>query len=177
MKDVFKNWMKVIEKDNNAFNKANKARKRVMIAKDVIKALDAKLFTAGQVGGYFRADNHSGYQQAHSAYQKAKIDSDLRDLLIETNPSCDVCAKGAIFTCMVMRRDKVTKGDGEFGFNGYELSNKMDGIFSGDQLDLIECYYEGHRVDNEEIFGAVYGGPRLKVVMENIIKNNGTFIP
>lgn len=185
MINVFKNWMKKIEKTNDAFTKANKARKRVMIAKDVILALDEKLFRASGYSGYLSIQGFEKGYTDNDKYYNSTPNKDFRDLLIETNPTCDVCAKGAIFACTVMRRDKLTYGEQPQRWrNTNDLSIALNGIFEQDQLDLIEANYEYERngtelSSNKDFAFKDYPNGRLRLVaiMKNIIKYGGTFKP
>ncbi len=159
-----------IKRGNAAFAKMTKARKRVAIARDVIKALDAKAIV-GEHGTYLasyrKTGEHAWYDQI-SLKAEDNPSASTQDLL-PVIPACHVCAKGALFVCTVGRRNQVTaKQAREQNWYGDSLSKSLGGIFSGSQLDLIESYFEN---------GMRSGRTDMKAVMENIIKNKGTFKP
>lgn len=175
---------KLTAASNRAFAKASPAKKRVMIAQDVLAALKARRLKA-RAGMYLVGD-------------LAGKKGELRDIL-PTVPPCSVCAKGAIMLCTVMRRDRVKVND-VFGyydhfdertenrrsaFKGRKMSRLLGGVFSPSQLAMIENEFEGRHYDESDprAPGPLgYGlpetsGRRLVAIMENIVKNGGTFVP
>jgi hypothetical protein len=68
-----------------------------------------------------------------------------------------------------------------------KLSNKLNSIFSFNQLKLIEVYFEGNdgyfyenrEYDTVKAFYIKYPSDkkRLQLIMENIVENDGTFVP
>lgn len=173
--------MKNITKEQNlAFRKANKARKRVMIAKDVIRQLDAnKIITAD--AGYFAIDNRV------SIPKDGHID--LQAMLKKSETECRVCAMGAVFCSLVLYRNKF-KSKPNFGYieeDRAAISDYMADVFDKDQLSLLECLFEGYSSygSNGLEFGSHYlthkyhlheRNDRLRWLMKNIIKNKGELI-
>ena len=167
------------KEQNDRFNALPHNKQRVEIAKDVLKWLALGRIKAG-AGSYIFIRN-----------AKARIDrkenpeGSFQDLVKRDSFTCDVCAKGALFVCAVARKDKV-KNNQMRGFNGNELSAKLGGVFSPEQLALIEAEFEGNVIDTDIIYDYTFipsidrglsDRMRLKAIMQNIIKNNGTFKP
>jgi Zn-dependent protease with chaperone function len=83
--------------------------------------------------------------------------------------------------------DSVSEYLGSLVDEGEKLSNKLNKIFSTNQLKLIEIYFEandGYFRDYDEdgrIKAFCDKHPsdkkRLQLIMENIVENEGTFVP
>jgi len=175
-----------------SFSKLTKAEKRVAIAKDVLKWIKVGMIRP-EHDGYFEMDDKL----------KTKIDSiegkkELQELLPGT--TCNVCAKGALFIADIMKRDNFTTKNLSF-IGNCTIVKRLDGIFSENQLNLIETAFEKNIIhDNKDLlsykndegyyhnsslgqkaidFGNKYDEPeeRLIAIMKNIIKNKGTFKP
>lgn len=97
------------------------------------------------------------------------------------NLRCNVCAVGAMFLADIARRNKysvtpysessVTKGD-YWNCGRSKVLHRLRDFFSDAQLDLIETHYEYEwfqEIPDDEL--------RMNAIMENIIKNKGTFKP
>lgn len=159
---------------------------RVQIAEDVIAALDAGKITA-----------HRGHWALYNVDQTVDDNEELQNVLNRTQ--CSVCALGAVFTEMV-RRDNHFKV-GELSSRRYlfiaSLEERLETVFSRDQIILIENAYECGRgfyknlkaseffseevLQRQDAFISRYcestDEVRMKVIMQNIIENNGEFIP
>lgn len=131
------------------------------------------------------------------------VDIELQPLLLDgTIASCDVCAIGSVFMSKVLlgNKFKITADSySDSGEDSVDLETDLDrdhdmveslkGIFTEKQLRLMEYAFEGE--DIKEIF---FDSPekfhlkvdefyyeytsdesRLKAIMQNIIKNEGTF--
>jgi len=185
---------------NAEFQKASRAEKRVMIARDVLSALTRGKIEAN-AGAYVEPSDVYDYDDVEDidgATAVASKKDSLQELLENVTP-CKVCAKGAIFLCTVAMRNQVTVGDfqkmsGEGGYawntarrawKGTQLSKTLGGIFSPKQLATIENEFEGTHMDKlgpkpvmqlEERF-PYEEKARLRVIFRNIIRNNGTFKP
>ncbi len=172
--------------------KKTKAAQRVEIAKDVIKHIKAKKITT-KSWTYFDASNLSKYSGKQ-----------LKEVLPKLK-KCEVCALGGMFYSYVNRYNdftvpKSTNGDVEI--RDYDMRNVMK-IFTTPQLYLIETAFEGKDVNwnqcrnktnlaDSTIEKAIdyrtrNGFPLAKIgskgdkilihIMNNIIKNKGTFKP
>lgn len=162
------------------FDDMTPAQKRMAIAQDVIAQLAAKQLIA-----------KSGIYCSMPANAKVK------------DAKCTVCGIGAIFVAKCRRTDPSLTGksiirsweddyydDGELTIEKVQFNSAdaedihilMKGIFSVDQLELIEAAFEGY-ADGDTFFSDVDLDPysdadlRLRLIMENIIVNKGTFIP
>lgn len=143
---------------NAAFDAADDAGKRVIIAQDVIAALAEKRIVP-TAGNYLslphdpeNTRNLWGDIALESVAAKglgAPSDS-FRDLLAKL-PPCQVCAKGAIFVCTVARRNQVTNAEAFrplAGWGGAEMRGLLGDIFDAEQLSIIEREFEGGANDN-----------------------------
>ena len=178
-------------KDINAeFKKANKAQKRVMIAQDVLAQLKAKRYVA-ESGCWVQANYNSTATLAD-----AKHTDSVKELFAEKKiESCNVCALGGLFmSCtnfnnntLLEDLDDVSEDLGNLINEEEKLSNKLNKIFSTPQLKLIETYFEANGgyfrdYDEDNRIEAFYNKhpsdkKRLQLIMENIVENEGTFVP
>ena len=170
---------------NAEFKKANKAQKRVMIAQDVLAQLKAKRYVA-ESGCWVRIH--------YNPTTVAETDS-VQELFVEKKiESCNVCALGGLFmSCtnfnnntLLEDLDDASEGLGNL-IEEEQLSNKLNKIFSTNQLKLIESYFEANGgffrdYDEDDRIEVFYNKnssdkKRLQLIMENIVENNGTFVP
>lgn len=162
------------------FDKKTKAQQRVIIAKDVILRISlGKIKPKTRV--FCRLPN----------IFKGEENYDLKSFVLSKTRSCEACAKGGLFMSFVGINNNFTR-------QGHYLSSCMDSdsmkalstIFSKKQLAMIETAFEkttsfgtsdtsSYEDDKSEAFGAKYDSPkkRLKAIMQNIVKNKGTFKP
>lgn len=145
-------------------------------------------------------ENKDDFKSRNSSLPK---DTQVQDALFGI-PSCNVCALGAVFTATVERCDKLKVSDLNFlhdsgstvHFSSGEMHKYLISYFSREQLVLIEDAFEGAPVQDDEdgTYGCQTESPlrrkaekfnkgarsdtkRLERIMNNIVKNNGTFIP
>ena len=175
---------------NAEFKKATKAQKRVMIAQDVLAQLKAKRYVA-ESGCWVQANYNPTVTLAEIKYHDS-----VQELFAEkTIQSCNVCALGGLFmSCtnfnnntLLEELDDVSEDLGNLIDEEEKLSNKLNSIFSTNQLKLIEMYFEANggffQEDDEddriEVFYNKYPSDkkRLQLIMENIVENEGTFVP
>jgi hypothetical protein len=182
------------------FDSLTKAQKRVVIAKDVIKQINAKQLIA-KPGWYISLDmsDFTSSMSIKDNYSKIK--------------ECRVCALGACLMATTKFANVLNFSD--IGRDIHSLDNDnvkkvFSEIFSPDQLLLIEQAFEGvsrtasrfaNKVlkqsqlsgimeDRCDTFFKKNGGrmfdqkktdksadDRLKAIMRNIVENNGTFQP
>ena len=164
---VFTSLARRTKASNAKFASATKAEKRVMIAKDVIKAIDVLQIKP----------THGSYLATSPFYSKAlgSPEGSFQDLLPEI-PACTVCAKGAIFVCTVARQNQVTNDEAiSHQFTDDRLSEDLGGVFSASQLGKIESAFETWDCDRY-VWGNT-ASERMRNIMKNIVKNKGTFIP
>jgi hypothetical protein len=173
---------------NAEFKKATKAQKRVMIAQDVLAQLKAKRYVA-ESGCWVKPNIDSAWEQKLSHHDS------VQELFIEQKiESCNVCALGGLFmSCtnfnnntLLEDLDDASEGLGNL-IEEEQLSNKLNEIFSTNQLKLIESYFEANGgffrdYDEDDRIEVFYNKnssdkKRLQLIMENIVENNGTFVP
>jgi len=162
-----------------------KAEQRIEIAKDVLKHLKANKITA-ECAVYFKPDNKGMFEGQQ-----------LKDILPKIK-NCKVCALGGIFYSYVARHNNYQLNGG-LGYRGLQnldnehrqMRSAME-MFQEKQLHLIEYAFEGRRIErfydysedtqwNAITYRAKKGiksdNAALKHIMNNIIKNKGTFKP
>lgn len=163
-----------------ALTNKHKAQRRVMVARDVIKQLDMKRYV-GMRGVY-----------VHAAQG---IDDQPIDVLLPAQPiakrikRCEVCALGAIFVSYARKLNEVeaTIG-GRRGLHFDQHRGPMYDLFTGPMLSNIEAAFEGWLVSGvlgkrpDTTFVALRervpdDSERLRMIMQNIIDNDGTFVP
>ncbi len=171
-----KKWLKGLKKlteaSNRAYAKMTPEQKRVTIAKDVLKALEADQIVA-EHGEYFDGGLIEALKVDESKHPLDGHATESLQTLLPKLPACHVCAKGALFVACVSRQNAVKVGDG-MRCGSDQLSRQLQGVFSTDQLQLIENAFEG--------FGGYYrikgrsAKERMAKIMRNVIENNGTFV-
>lgn len=187
-------FLKKIEESNEAFNKASKAVKRMIIAQDCIDRIKLDLIKAetGQVIYEYEIEEFAesiGYNEKTC---------DLKPLINNPSLTCEVCAKGGLFIAYVGRvnKFKLSKLNGGENNSDDVQHKKLRQIFTTRQLALIEYAFEGRQClaydekgddicfDYDEKTNAYryktrYNDKdeRLIAICENIIYNKGTFKP
>ena len=174
---------------------------QVLLARDVIKYLDAKLIVA-EPGVWidFGPDT-----------DRPGTINDLKNGAFE----CKVCADGALFIAYMMRKYEALDctGNEPLGWrSNVQIETTLEGLFSRDQMILIDVAFErGKGYYNYRMFGeeerkqplteafqgqldrardlcddieepdgdgdAVGADQRLRKIMNNIIENQGVFTP
>jgi len=175
-----------IKAENQRFEKLPKQQQRIEIAQDVLAQLRAKKFVAQQ-GTYVSVDN------LLKAGQNESIDLSVPLTQAE---SCTVCGIGGLFVSAVCKADKLSVEEadgvdlgGNFDMAGDIAYAYLKQFFSQEQLELIECAFEGEPsfqelADSGDVYDAVEftegvedDDTRLRLIMENIIVNKGRFVP
>lgn len=168
----------------------SKRKARIVIAKDVIKALHVRAILA-EPGTYFAIQGKDGKDLMGEAHGKG--DKQIHALLKKTK-DCQVCALGAMFTCHVARFDKVTVDD----YENMAFSTSLEEYFPTKDLALIETAFEQnpspayatfhevrdkHSTSDLVLIGRAWGrawpqaADRMMAIMVNIVENDGTFDP
>lgn len=143
------------------------AQKRVEIAKDVIAALDANKIEAVQ-GTYGTVELKE--------YRSLRDSTDLRSLMPDM-ARCEVCAMGAVFVAAVGRENNFDINPEDPFWRAEDIIERLRGIFTPRQLRLMESAFE----ERGDVIGQKYAAmnlndtERLKVIMNDIIDNGGTF--
>lgn len=185
--ELLKKLRKQIKDRERRFNAMPKNRQRVAIAKDVITSLNTKEIVATQ-GSYLNSRQLWPDSKEFFSEEKENLDKQVRDVFIDKNPpKCTACAVGSLFVCAVKRHDAITIGEMNT-FDRGNLTDYLDKFFDQDQLhlmeDAFETYYDKTNRHNEsyneaEDFGRKYktAKERMIAIMENVIANDGEFIP
>jgi hypothetical protein len=192
-----------IARRNKAFAAAATAEKRVLIAKDVLAQIKAKRFAAAH-GVWVDAANKPlsaapGYIHIAAPIDDKFSETDsVRELFIAGDiQRCRCCALGALFMSCTLYNNKTTVEDfveeiswdfGEIVDNG-QFKNQLTSFFSRAQLKLIESVFESEngvfdvgtddrKRDLVDAWSHKFRQPedRLVAIMQNIIRNKGTFV-
>lgn len=162
------------------------AEARVLVAKDVIAAIKAKEMVATP-GKYIELPDEikDKIQEIYDAMDDNRdIDDDARKIL--GRRQCGVCAVGAAAVGLVKRFDNEKITD----LSGYNTAMKL---FPWEMLHNMETAFEVDHLIGEQrpevvdyiannpaqSFGVKYANPdtRLKAIFQNIIDNDGDFVP
>jgi hypothetical protein len=186
-----------IDNRNKIFAAATPEQKRVLIAKDVIEQIKAKRFKPTS-GTWVRPKMKNGrYIEVEERFDG---EESVRELFIGKKiPACDCCALGAMFMSCTTYNEGTTVDyfsvETDWGFEERvlkeKLSNGLTDFFTPDQLQLIEIAFEGgdgaFTADEDDDLIAQKAAlwyedmsrddKRMVAIMENIIANNGTFVP
>lgn len=168
------------------------AEKRVEIAKDLIARIQLEQISALGSNGIV-------------SFQYTDFASDSIKSLLENVETtvCKVCAKGGLLMSYIGRVNEMSRQDlishegqnSNYCFDPESLHHqKLKEVFDVEQLVLIEEAFEGRTVLGDGTFNFVVknekrydaysykeqyedANERLIAIAENIIKNEGTFIP
>jgi len=179
-----KRYFTVAER-NAWFASLTPAKKRIQIAKDVLAQLDAKVIEA-QAGTYFLIENLD-----EKFNNKEFIE--LQKILVGTNSACQCCAKGALFAAKVRNYNdcKVDVHGESVAVSEGTMRRNLAEIFDQYQYNLIENAFEVNsgmnlhddKRKNRKLIRAGYmyrdvdgDETRMRMIMQNIIKNRGTFV-
>lgn len=140
---------------------------------------------------------HGGFlYEEYQAKINANLTAPLRESLEEADIKCRVCALGAVYMSAVRMRNDATLANAVSG--GIRVSRQVTDLFDLEQRDLIESCFEGMPMYSlEHGYGSLARAPalaalhkrirdfarkhlsaddRMKIIMKNIIRNNGTFV-
>ncbi len=140
--------------DNEAFERAGPAKKRMMIAADIIARLKATQFVATS-GEWTRLDRSKELANEES----------VQTLLNEQGIKCECCGVGAVMLSCVAFKNNVTVSDAsgrglDWGFIATDSVEDKSGVmevFSKRQLAMIETAFEQgegyYGPDNDNVAG------------------------
>jgi len=157
------------------FNKLSAAQKRVAIAKDVLLRIKKKNIKQYQ-GDFFL--------NKEDIFEELDEKDSIQDAI--NSSQCEVCAKGALVCSWVGNFNKVKKEDIEsFEVNLVFEDAAPKGLvklFGRDMLDSIEYNFEGedYAWTSHNALRKGYNkkyNNNLRAIMQNIIENEGKFIP
>jgi hypothetical protein len=153
----------------------------VLIAQDILVWLGQDYLDV--VHCYLYADGH---------HFTPDMPGDATEHMEVFKKNCSVCALGACFLAHIGRFDKMPADElRRMAISGTMLRRPMQirlsDAFSTEQLNLIETAFERelYGTDSDELqqraldFGAKYSRKRLRLqgICENIVQNNGRFVP
>jgi len=195
------------KKKNKKFAKASKARKRIMIAEDVIAQLNAKNITLESDNCYMDSQDDISTKGLDGLKTKdGYCDVQLQDLLPAMG-ACNVCALGGVFYSVIAIDNKFKLNtrvyvDGEIDveLGSGEMRTRLKKVFTPYQMGLIEtafegsCYMHSHDIKVNDLSArkqgewyraiglrdSIGGGgddKTMRIIMKNIIENEGTFKP
>lgn len=165
-KITLKEYNKKVRKGNKEFQKASPSRKRILIAKDVIKHIQSGKIEPKATIYYKAVDpEFSNYEDVFDEFQEYKKQCELpkgidaQQILKKPTVECQACALGSMFISDIIRNDafSVKKMDGERDSAAKRLSKH----FSQLQLDMIEMAFEGRNIgDNDKLSdrNSLFGG-------------------
>lgn len=183
--------LKALKESEAAFKRAPAAKKRVMIAKDVLLQLKLKKLIARS--GVYVAPG--GLNDWGEWLNVEGAPTDFREFMVApVTPAaqCTACALGSVFACAVKFKNTVsTSAAGTVYSDDSSIKRYLSGVFTTEQLELIECAFERHddhagggrdasdAVQNAVAFGRKHpvDKKRMIAIMKNIIKNEGEFVP
>ncbi len=173
--------IEVISKEN--FNNLSLSQQQITIAKDVLMRIEIKQVTP--FSGSFCKLVEDGDTDSIQLSEKLK----------SSETYCYACAKGSLFLSYIgIVNDYKVTNTGNIAWHGERMKSKemvlLSNIFSPHQLSLIETVFEdtvypcNEVLSGEDIlrckkFAQTYPNntKRLIAICENIIDNNGIFIP
>lgn len=131
-------WMAKVRRSNAAFEKASPAKKRVMLAKDVVAAIDARRIRPLEGIYTNEISNDSDEDRARHNDAVERCFPDQPAVMTLYGDDCMVCAKGALFVARLDRLNGIKLGD----LPAHDPSDHLREYFSQLQLDLVESAFE-----------------------------------
>lgn len=152
-----------IRNNNIRFRKANKARKRVMIAKDVLDQIRLEKYVPSCL--YFVLDNPT----SETVINQQNLQNDYK---------CRLCGIGAAFASAVRLGNSFEAKT--YALDSQPIREVLSKYFSNDQILMIENYYENWGVAAKK--WNRHNGfwdriPRMIAIFQNVIDNKGEFKP
>lgn len=170
-----------VRRANERFNKMTQPQRAVAVAKDVILQLKHHRYKASR-GVYINALIAPQVCNAPSAAALGKDDI-----------SCEVCARGGLFVSAAMLFNQcplrgyydtpstIDRWSSGWDTDHHTFKHIERSIFSPTQIGMIEAAFECWDTTYPECakFGRKYpdSQSRMVAIMENIVKNKGTFVP
>ena len=171
---------------NRRFKKLSPEKKRVAIAKDVLKQLELGQIKAS-TGAYFAPVDGDFY------VRRGMLDPQIELGAFLEQEECQACAIGSVFIAATKKADECRLSG--FVASRASMTSYLSQWFTNVQLTLMECAFEcsdmfarkgGLEAFDSRVRAAVAFGNgfdyaddtgRLKAIMENIIANSGEFRP
>ena len=182
-----KTYKEQLVERNKKFHKLSPAKQRVEIAKDVLLQLKSKKYVA-TTGRYFdlRRDYFSKNSNQEEKFFKTKSAQEAIDL---DGIKCEVCARGAIFASRCrLGNDAINPEYSSATYFSKEERKVIDPCFGTELKLMIEYLFElGGAGDRQPEYqdvadrwiDLVYASTpehRMKLIMKNLIRNNGSLV-
>lgn len=178
-----------MRKRNAAFKRLTKPKQRVQIAQDVLAALRSGRFIANSVYFHVPVTTPGGYAYASDEVRTvAAASCQLSAVTSAPGVKCEVCGIGSLFVAAAERANHLKFEDYSGDVGQLELTDYLTEWFSEDQLRLVEACFERHAgffdryvITARRLVPHPWDGTpaskRMRMIMENIISNGGTFLP
>lgn len=171
--------------DRKEFDALPKNEQRVRIAIDVVARINAGVLqpAEGNLLSFYDEDDES-FEAFDSPFGYKKEIPNIQEYF-NNNNDCGACAKGALVCSWVGNFNHYTYSDVrnmEYDLHTHSYPKELIDIFGTDMLNLMEVEFEGQIFpwsDFSFSFVNITGNYKhnLIKIMENIIDNDGEFIP
>jgi hypothetical protein len=133
--------------EKKLWSKMTRAEKRVEIAKDALAHYKSKLFKPTKCT----------YLSVEDIDDEINENQQLNTFILKEKKTCNTCLKGAVLCSHILKTNHLSIQE----FNKIENENdfiykRLKGIFSVNQLDLMEVAFEGRVVMEENTTLATY---------------------
>lgn len=168
----------------------------MLIAQDVIAQIKAKRYEAAHFTWVELLDKDGPVLEPALEFGR---DASIRELFLGKKiANCECCALGAMFMSCTLYNNKTSaeQFDDQITFGSFDwlveergkLTNGLNTFFSPEQLQLVEAIFErdsgafqapASKQAAVDTWRELYPEPKdcMIAIMENIIKNKGTFKP
>ncbi len=165
----FRNLVDRINRTNDKFEEADADKKRLMVAKDVLRLLDAKAVAAIH-NIYVELDQVPDKFTGRGGFQVSDLFKSIK------TPTCNVCAIGGAMVAATMRLNDVSTWCNsvlEDSFDEHEeggMSARAVEVFGKDLLRRMETAFERGSFGYHRLKSA---NGRLRAIYQNLVDNRG----
>lgn len=189
------NKMSVVQR-NEWFKSLSTDKQRVEIAKDVLQQLDTKKYIATK-GRYFVPGKKESYNEKWNDFEEGVNSTQYESLqcaIDSPDVACQTCAMGAVFASRVRLGNEINS----YRPDSRKVVNALEGIFTREELKLMEVMFEGYEIDPMYTFDDTAAlsraleffrdntdtkldananvDRRLRLIMQSIIDSKGKFV-
>ena len=184
----------------------SKKSERIAIAKDVLSQIFAKKFIPKH-GDYFHSLDEEFNSQLYGAYVNGEYVMPDQESQLRPPKKCEVCAIGCMFVSALDRNNKLQLKDSNVLGQDERMVNYLSDWFDSRQLRLMEVAFEGtdeleefskfdyhtdklvysslglkaltfhEKYRKDKRYGDNSAERLMRAMMNNVIKNDGTFKP
>ena len=151
-------------------NEMTKKELRIAIAKDVLLRLRKKSFIPSK-GIYLAVSGEAEHFARNNKNQQAQENLDT------LTKNCRVCAIGSLFVGFVAVKNNTSNIEFIHSDDFHLIARATEEVFSKQELETIENYYEDWRGSYGWLECYQDNRQRMRAIMKNIIRNDGTFEP